>query len=121
MQHQLAYGIAVQQSHANPRLVRLRTNEIFLYRKDPNTRKQVAAVLRGADDVTEWVDLEKEVIDINPGFSRRANNRDFAGQGVSTANTVHLQGIRPAHDPEEQSVALEFIRWQMLLQEIGTA
>ena len=67
------------------------------------------------------VNLQEQVIYIDPGFRRPANDRDFARQGMTTANAVHLQDIRPPHDPDEQRVTRNLIRGKMFLVEVGTA
>ena len=77
--------------------VALGFDEIFFYREDPNTCEQVAAVLGRADDLIFRVDLQEQVVHIDRAIRRRSNDGNFARKGMSTANSVYLQGIRTPH------------------------
>ena len=79
-------------------------DEPALDRKWADACKDIAAILRAADQCLVDHDLQEQVIDIRIRSRGRRYNGHLAGQRVRTAQSVDLAWVRGSHQGQETGV-----------------
>ncbi len=81
--------------------------------------QQIPAVLAVRHQRAVDADLQEQVLDVRVVVGGRGDDRDLAGQGVASRDSVDLSRIWRAHQPQEQRGACRGVVRQLVAEEVG--